>query len=131
MRVRRCNRVPARDDGDYILYWMITARRLPVLLEAVDGNGLPPLVATDAVVPTAFAFRRFLQRVLPARLEEGPQPDPLAGAKLPRLSELPEEVTRRWPAASPGLLEGERSAFVALPKVSLSASGPAGPRGGR
>ena len=27
MRVRACNRVPVREDGEYILYWMIAARR--------------------------------------------------------------------------------------------------------
>jgi deoxyribodipyrimidine photo-lyase len=220
VRVRRCNRLPARDDGDYVLYWMIAARRagwsfalqraveharrlgkplvvlealragyrwaservhafviegmsdnarafasrpvtylpyvepesgagkgllealaaracvvvtddspvfflpravtaaagrLPLLLEAVDGNGLLPLAATDAVFPTAFAFRRLLQGVLPEHLEEAPVPDPLAGVGLPHLPSLPEEVTRRWPAASPALLECEHSAIAALP----------------
>ena len=91
------------------------AGRLPVLLEAVDGSGLLPLAATDAVFPTAFAFRRLLQGVLPARLEEAPVPDPLAGVRLPSLPSLPVEVTRRWPAASPALLECERSTIAALP----------------
>jgi len=220
VRVRRCNRLPARDDGEYVLYWMIAARRaewnfalqrgveravrlgkplvvlealragyawtserlhafviegmadnarafagtpatyvpyveptpgagkgmvealaaracvvvtddtpvfflprmvaataarLPVLLEAVDGNGLLPLTATEAVYPTAFAFRRFLQGMLPAHLDEAPAPDPLAGVNLPCLTALPEEVARRWPAAPTALLEGDPEALAALP----------------
>jgi deoxyribodipyrimidine photo-lyase len=91
------------------------AARLPVRLDAVDDNGLLPLAATAAVYPTAFAFRRFLQGVLPGHLEESPGAEPLARVDLPRLPALPEEVTRRWPAASPALLEGESSALAALP----------------
>jgi deoxyribodipyrimidine photo-lyase len=106
------------------------AGRLPALLEAVDGNGLLPLAATDAVFPTAFAFRRLLQGVLPAHLKEAPLPDPLAGVRLPRLPSLPEEVTRRWPAASPALLECEHSAIAALPVDHLVGRVPE-VRGGR
>jgi deoxyribodipyrimidine photo-lyase len=73
------------------------AARLAVLLEAVDSNRLLPLAATDRVFPTAFAFRRFLQSVLPAHLEGLPAADPLAGVALPRLPALPGEVLRRWP----------------------------------
>jgi deoxyribodipyrimidine photo-lyase len=91
------------------------AARLPVLLEVVDGNGLVPLAATEAVFPTAFAFRRFLQAVLPAHLEGAPAPDPLAGVRLPRLTALPEEIARRWPAAPTALLEGDSDALSALP----------------
>src|SRR6185436_15708895 len=43
-------------------------RRLRVRLEAVDGNGLLPMRASSQVFTTAFAFRRFLQRSLPAHL---------------------------------------------------------------
>jgi deoxyribodipyrimidine photo-lyase len=91
------------------------AERLPVLLEAVDGNGLFPLAATEAVFRTAFAFRRLLQGVLPAHLEDAPAPDPLAGVHLPRLETLPEEVSRHWPPAPTALLEGEPGALAALP----------------
>jgi len=91
------------------------AARLPVLLESVDGNGLLPLAATEAVFPTAFAFRRLLQDVLPAHLEDAPAPDPLAGVHLPRLETLPGGISRVWPAAPTALLEGDREALAALP----------------
>ncbi|MCU0234644.1 MAG: hypothetical protein MUE90_11530, partial [Thermoanaerobaculales bacterium] len=85
------------------------AARLPVLVEAVDGNGLLPLRAAERVFPTAFAFRSFLQDELPRHLGELPADDPLAGLTSPRLPALPEEIVRRWPAldlrsAGPALL---------------------------
>ena len=65
------------------------ARKLPVKLEAVDSNGLLPLRAADQEFPTAFAFRRFLQKELPVHLPCMPAADPLRGvsgaaATLPR-----------------------------------------------
>lgn len=76
------------------------ASRLDVLLEAVDSNGLLPLRAASQVYPTAYAFRRFLQKTLPDHLDAFPAEDPLEGVELPRLARLPEAILRRWPAAS-------------------------------
>ena len=67
------------------------ARRLPARLEAVDSNGLLPLRATDKVFPTAYAFRRFLQKELPGHMLDLPEPEPLTDAKLPQLDRLPRE----------------------------------------
>ncbi len=89
--------------------------RLPVLLETVDSNGLLPLAATARVFLTAFAFRRFLQAVLPVHLEEPPEEDPLAGVRVPRLAALPAEFLERFPPAPPALLAGEPHALAALP----------------
>jgi deoxyribodipyrimidine photo-lyase len=86
-----------------------------VLLEAVDANGLSPQRATEAVYPTAHAFRRFLQKTLPAHLEEVPLEDPLAGLRLPRLNALPGEIARGWPAAGAPLLAGDPATLAALP----------------
>ncbi len=90
------------------------AERLAVRLEAVDGNGLLPMAAADRAFPTAYAFRRFLQRELPAHLETMPLADPLA-EPLPDPVELPAEVRERWPAASDELLAGDPAAVAALP----------------
>ncbi len=73
------------------------ARQTPVLMEAVDSNGLLPLRATSVVYPTAYAFRRFLQKTLTQHLQAGPKAKPLAGVKLPALRRLPDGLTRRWP----------------------------------
>lgn len=90
------------------------AKKLPVRLEVVDGNGLLPMAAADRPFPTAHAFRRFLQRELPRHLEELPLSDPLA-VDLPTPVQLPDGISRRWPAAGEGLLSGEPSALAALP----------------
>jgi len=75
------------------------ASQLPVRLEAVDSNGLLPLRAADQPYPTAYAFRRFLQKELPGHLTAFPAPDPLKALELPRLTRQPKPILERWPAA--------------------------------
>ena len=65
------------------------ARQVPVLMEVVDSNGLLPLRQAEQPFPTAFAFRRFLQRELPRHLMEFPKPNALLNAKLPQARTLP------------------------------------------
>jgi deoxyribodipyrimidine photo-lyase len=110
------------------------AARLPVLVEAVDANGLLPLRATQAVFPTAHAFRRFLQKTLPTHLGELPAEDPLVGARLPRLATLPAEIANRWPAAGVELLVAEPGALAALPidhRIGAVAGTPGGTSAGQ
>ena len=75
------------------------ADQLKVRLESIDSNGIFPLRATDRVFTRAYSFRRFLQKTITPYLLEMPQANPLARAKLPALKKLPDEITRRWPAA--------------------------------
>jgi deoxyribodipyrimidine photo-lyase len=89
------------------------APRLPVLLEAVDSNGLLPLRAADREFTAAYHFRRFLQRMLPEYLAHFPEEDPLAEPLPPRLKGLPREIARRWPAADPEWLRN--GSLSALP----------------
>jgi deoxyribodipyrimidine photo-lyase len=91
------------------------ARQAPVRLEAVDSNGLLPLRAADHAFPTAFGFRRFLQRSLPRHLSERPEADPLVRRRLPPLRGLPRAVMTRWPPATAALLGGEAAALAGLP----------------
>ncbi|MBK7978291.1 MAG: deoxyribodipyrimidine photolyase [Deltaproteobacteria bacterium] len=92
------------------------ARQVNVRMEAVDGNGLLPMRAASQVFPTAYAFRRFLQKTLPEHLPERPALDPWsAGAPLARLAALPREITTRWPVASPELLSGGARELARLP----------------
>jgi deoxyribodipyrimidine photo-lyase len=77
------------------------ARRIPVLMEQVDSNGLLPLRATSQAFPTAYAFRRFLQKQLPEHLLATPRRNPFERVRLPRLSRLPREITSRWPKLMP------------------------------
>jgi len=88
---------------------------LPVRVEKIDGNGLLPLKAADSAFPTAYAFRRFLQRSLREHLLDTPKSDPFARVELPRLKSLPTEIGRRWPAAAARLLSCEPTALAKLP----------------
>jgi deoxyribodipyrimidine photo-lyase len=91
------------------------AAKLTVRLESVDSNGLLPLRATDRVFTTAFSFRAFLQKQLPAHLEDFPKADPLKGLRLPPLKSLPAKITARWPAVSTKLLSGGAAELAKLP----------------
>jgi len=90
-----------------------TADRLPVRLDAVDGNGLLPLRAADHAFPTAYAFRRFVQNTLASHLADRPLAHPLADRLPAPAPALPEAVAARWRAWP---LDGtDGAAFLALP----------------
>ena len=91
-------------------------KSLPVRLEVVDSIGLLPLRASDRAFPTAYAFRRYLQRALPAHLEAAPQANPFAyqGDHL-KGAKLRPGIRQRWPAATADLLAAGPAALAALP----------------
>jgi deoxyribodipyrimidine photo-lyase len=91
------------------------ANKLAVRLEAVDSNGLLPLRATDQVSPTAFAFRRFLQKNLPKHLSKVPAPSPFAKANFARGAEIPRQILERWPMATSEVLGNRHSSLAAFP----------------
>ena len=91
------------------------AMQLSVRLEKVDSNGLLPLHESDRVFKTAYSFRRFLQNNLHLHLDSFPKPDPLAGVQLPRLSGLPDEITKCRPFISNQLLCKKDLKLSALP----------------
>ncbi|MEJ5365881.1 MAG: hypothetical protein WHS86_12315 [Desulfosoma sp.] len=72
-------------------------RKLDVLLEKVDANGLLPLDAPGKAFATAFAFRRYLQGALKKHLPWQPAANPLD--RLPR--KRPDvdlgDIPKRWP----------------------------------
>jgi deoxyribodipyrimidine photo-lyase len=90
------------DSPAFLLPRLVEAasRALDVRTEAVDGNGLLPIQDADRAFPTAYAFRRHLQRSLPAHLAAFPEPDPLARKDLPRGAPVRPEIAARWPSAS-------------------------------
>jgi len=90
-------------------------RRVDVRMEMVDSNGLLPLGAADRAFPTAYAFRRFLQKTLPDHLPDVPRTNPLSRLELPRLRGVPMDIRRRWPPASAKLLLAEVSTLARLP----------------
>lgn len=75
--------------------------QLPVRLEAVDGNGILPLQASDAPFHRAHDFRRFFQKTAGPHLEAMPMADPLAGLELPRLARMPAGLRGAWAPLSP------------------------------
>ena len=85
------------------------AQQIPVLLEAVDSNGLLPLQQTDRTFPTAHSFRRFLQKDLPYHLTGFPKANALGNVRLPRAKPLPREITNRWPKVSNRILHSSAS----------------------
>jgi deoxyribodipyrimidine photo-lyase len=74
------------------------ARALKVPLEVVDSTGILPLASCSSSFPTAYAFRRHLQKNLRPYLDEAPRENRLEGLKLPREAALPQGFERRFPA---------------------------------
>ncbi len=91
------------------------ARATDVRVEAVDGSCLVPFRLAGKDFPSAYAYRRHLQRTLPRFLEALPAPDPIARARLPRLAALPAAIARRWPAADPADLARPERLVARLP----------------
>lgn len=90
------------------------AGQLDCRLETIDGNGLMPMRATTTVYPTAYAFRRYLQKSLPPHLAEIPQRDPLAG--LPkRPAPIDAAILKQWPEATDARLAATPEALADLP----------------
>jgi deoxyribodipyrimidine photo-lyase len=58
------------------------SKKLGVLVEQVDSNGLLPMRAANQVFSTAYAFRRFLQKHLPSYIFEHPKAQPFKGLKI-------------------------------------------------
>lgn len=92
-----------------------TAQRLPTLFEAVDSNGLLPMRATNTVFPTAYAFRRFLQKELLPHLDKLPQPDPFACAAIPSPPSINRSILQKWPEATHALLDASHEVLAELP----------------
>ncbi len=84
-----------------------------VRLEAVDCNGLVPMRATTTVYPTAYDFRRYLQKSLLAHLAEFPMRDPLDDLPAGPAS-IADDVLARWPEAD-RRFSGRTAALADLP----------------
>ena len=105
------------DFPSFFLPRMVAAAsaKLSIALEAVDSNGLLPLLATDQVFGRAYDFRRFLQKTLPTHLQEMPTAEPLAKPSLPNLATVPQKILHRWSMATPQMLSGLSSVLASLP----------------
>ena len=91
------------------------ARKVGVLMEKVDSNGLLPLRLSDKAFQSAYHFRRFSQKHLLPLLNRQPKARPLAGLKLQVLEALPPSVARKWPCLSLGRINRMRDSVNSLP----------------
>lgn len=82
------------------------SQRLNARLEAVDSNGLVPMRSTDRVYPTAYTFRRHLQKVIPAHFDHAPLEDPVGGLDGLDRPTIPAPILTRWPSAEGALANG-------------------------
>lgn len=105
------------------------ASRLPVRLEIVDSNGILPMRAAEDAFPTAFAFRRFLQRTLPQYLDEMPLQRAWSSARRSDSSVISADVEQRWPRVSAQWLDDPSSADLADLPIDHEV-GPVPSRGG-
>ena len=114
---RRACAVVTDDYPAFFLPRMVASasKKLQVLVEQVDSNGLLPMRAADHVFSTAYAFRRFLQKRLPSYIFEHPKAEPFKGLMIKQLNSLPGEIMKQWHPASPGLLEGDAGSLSQLP----------------
>ncbi len=93
----------------------VVAKRMPVLLETVDSNGLLPMRAANEIFKTAYAFRRFLQQSLKSHLYQLPTKEPLLSDRFPKSDCLPKITLKRWHPADHKLLSASAAALSELP----------------
>jgi deoxyribodipyrimidine photo-lyase len=110
--------VVADDFPAFFLPRMVAAAagQTSIRFEAVDSNGILPLVAAGGrVFQTAFSFRRFLQKELPGHFLQFPKENPFEAGHLPTLRALPEDITIRWPPARKKDLDTSSHALSTFP----------------
>jgi deoxyribodipyrimidine photo-lyase len=90
-------------------------KKLPVRLEAVDSNGMLPLRAANQIFSTAYSFRRWLQKTIPAHIEANPRAAPLFNLQLRERAVIPKAVAARWRCVDEALLAGGNELSTALP----------------
>ena len=120
-------------------WWTRAAARLPVRLEAVDGNGLLPLRAADRAFPTA------LRDAPPPAAARSPRTSPPRPSREPFAGRVPGarpgaaggRRTTRWPdvftlarARRPARAAADRPATWRRPALRGGAGGGAGPARG-
>lgn len=83
--------------------------------EVVDTNGLLPLSDGPSVFPSAYAFRRHLQKNLAPHLVALPEAQPLLERSFPAHRGLPAALAKRIAPPSAELLAASPKALAALP----------------
>lgn len=92
------------------------AATVNVSFEVVDSNGLLPMRSVDHVFPTAYAFRRHLQKTLTPHLSQRPVSDPLS--QLPRIANTLNSlnnIRNHWRFLSAAELKSPEQLISGLP----------------
>jgi deoxyribodipyrimidine photo-lyase len=95
------------------------ARKVRVLMEKVDSNGLLPLSVPEKAYGSAYAFRRLLQKNLPQFLMDMPDRDPLTRLEIRKQVDLKKRILSRWPHSGK-LLEGAISNILSRTRIDHS-----------
>jgi deoxyribodipyrimidine photo-lyase len=108
--------VVSDDFPCFFLPHMVAAagKKLSVLLEAVDSNGVLPIRALDKACFRAFDFRRVVHRTFREHWAARPASAPLSRLELPKAA-LATRIRERWPSASAELMAAKPGALGALP----------------
>ena len=84
-------------------------------MDLVDSNGLFPLFKTDQIFPSAFSFRRYLQKHLPKYLLDAPSSAPVTYRKLPDLEAIPLDIFKKWEPIEDSLLNSSLRDLSRIP----------------
>ena len=109
--------VVADDSPAFFLPRMLTAAATQVerRFEAVDGNGLLPIDLAGRAFPTAYLFRRHLQKSLPAELATIPKEKPLDRFPIDESPRIPRAVSSHWRFLTAEELGSPRKLVASLP----------------
>ena len=78
----------------------LSGRKTPVHFEAIDSNCLMPLDFADRTFTVAHSYRRWMQKELPAHLQEVPKAKPFSRSKFKPLNNKSlQPIFERWPVA--------------------------------
>ena len=80
------------------------AKNIAIRFDSVDSNGLMPIRTADKTHPTAYAFRRYLQKTLPQHLLSHPSAQPLRASSDFQNAKIPAAILKKWPRASAKML---------------------------
>lgn len=102
-------------------------KRWPCAVELVDSNGILPMRNTERTFTVAHSYRRYMQKEIHRETPVFPRADPLRHVELPKLKELPVEVSKRWK-----FVTGKELEHFDLSKLDIDHSvRPTDARGGR
>ncbi len=91
------------------------AGQVPVLLEAVDSNGIIPMRWSDKVFLTAYSFRRFLQKNIELHLHAFPEREPVSKVETTTIEGLPLRITDHRPPADVRFSQITSESLAAFP----------------